>query len=147
MKIMMYWRTALLLAASSRHTRPRWERLGCGRLPSGSTKTARRRTATSRLVKLQWQHSRKVAAGVPGKSSRSGRFALRAGESGPRSTQTAADADHWAGRSLDGVCANEGAGEEQAAAMIPVPSGDDLALLLQEPLNLYPRGLLAKQAF
>ena len=66
------------------------------------------------------------------------------------------DADHGAGRCLDGVGADEGAGEEQAAAMIPVPSGarvwlatghtdmrkgfDGLALLVQETLKRDPHG-------
>ena len=66
------------------------------------------------------------------------------------------DADHGAGRCRDGVGADEGAGEEQAAAMIPVPSGarvwlatghtdmrkgfDGLALLVQETLKRDPHG-------
>ena len=33
------------------------------------------------------------------------------------------DADYWSGRRADGDGADEGAGEGQAAAIIPVPSG------------------------
>ena len=66
------------------------------------------------------------------------------------------DADQRAGRCRDGIGADQGAGEEQAAAMIPVPSGarvwlatghtdmrkgfDGLALLVQETLKRDPHG-------
>ena len=65
-----------------------------------------------------------------------------------------ADADLRAGRCFDGIGADEGAGEGQAAAMIPAPSGarvwlaaghtdmrkgfDGLALLVQETLKRDP---------
>ena len=67
-----------------------------------------------------------------------------------------ADADHRNGRRADGDGADEGAGERQAPAMIPVPSGarvwlaaghtdmrkgfDGLALLVQETLRRDPHG-------
>ena len=67
-----------------------------------------------------------------------------------------ADADHRSGGRRDGVGADHGAGEGQAAAMIPLPSGarvwlatghtdmrkgfDGLALLVQEALKRDPHG-------
>ena len=64
--------------------------------------------------------------------------------------------NYWSGRRADGDGADEGAGEGQAAAMIPVPSGarvwlaaghtdmrrgfDGLALLVQETLKRDPHG-------
>ena len=67
-----------------------------------------------------------------------------------------ADADLRVGRCFDGIGADEGAGEGQAAAMIPAPSGarvwlaaghtdmrkgfDGLALLVQETLKRDPHG-------
>ena len=71
-----------------------------------------------------------------------------------RVCQRRADADFRAGRCFDGIGSDEGAGEGQAAAMIPAPSGarvwlaaghtdmrkgfDGLALLVQETLKRDP---------
>jgi hypothetical protein len=71
-----------------------------------------------------------------------------------RVCQRRPDADFRTGRSLYGIGADEGAGEGQAAAMIPAPSGarvwlaaghtdmrkgfDGLALLVQEALKRDP---------